>query len=160
MWTFGEGQTRKNRYSTSALLTHVVAMGKSRPYMKKAVVSHKYWIIVGIYDDLLKKYPKTHIRRYSDCGEYIRKAIREGKKRIKVRRSNPCKKNPGTVRYYYTQKGKYVPVVPGDMDYKFGETAEEIEKRYKEFLKVKQNPYRRDRAGASGPRRHTRRTRK
>lgn len=110
--------------------------------MKKGAVAHKHWIIVGNYNDLLKKYPKTHVRRYSDCSEYIRKAIREGKKRIKVRR-NPCKrKNPGKVKYYYTQKGKYVPVVPGDMDYKFAETADEIEKRYKEFLRVKQNPRR------------------
>jgi len=132
-----------------------------RPYTKKGVVAHRYWMIVGNYDDLVKKYPKTHVMKYSQLSKYVREQIREGKKRIRVRRpyhlatgSNPCKKNPGVVKYYYTQKGKYIPVVPGDMDYRFGETVEEIEKRYNEFLKVKQNPYKRDRAGRTGPRRH------
>lgn len=136
----------------------MVAVGKSRNYTKKGAVAHKHWIIVDNYNDLLKKYPKTHVIKYSKLPKYVRDGIREGKKRIKVKRTVPTQRkgNP-PVKYYYTQKGKYVPVVPGDMDYRFGETAEEIEKRYKEFLKVKQNPYKRDRAGASGPRRHTRR---
>jgi len=127
----------------------VVAMG--RPYTKKGVVAHRYWMIVGNYDDLVKKYPKSHVMKYSQLNKYVREQIREGKKRIRIIH---VRRNPGTVKYYYTQKGKYVPVVPGDMDYRFGETAEEIEKRYDEFLKVKQNSYKRDRAGRTGPRRH------
>lgn len=55
-------------------------------YIRKGIVPHKYWLIVDDYNVLIKKYPKTHITRYKDLSPFIRKEIREGKKRISVKK--------------------------------------------------------------------------